>query len=257
VKYCFVFGCPRSGTTAVARLLQAHPRVVIGMERYKFLLSRRRDRDTFGPALFERERFFDFRAGDTNVNPDLGHFEGHYIKARRRFENGSVEYMGDKVMPDEPVIRVIEARLPAPRFIFIYRDLLHVASSFAARARNPDDSNWPATRDHKAAVQRWNAAFAAADALIGRVGLEDVYVVRFDDLLNGDIRTCQRMFAFLGLRASPSVRRTYEARTADWGERQSKPLSLSHDETKFVLRHLDREALERFDLRVEEQLDRA
>ena len=89
MKYCFVFGCPRSGTTAVARLLQAHPRVVIGMERYKFLLSRRRDRGTFGPTLFERERFFDFRAGDTNVNPDLGHFEGHYIKARRRFENAT------------------------------------------------------------------------------------------------------------------------------------------------------------------------
>jgi Sulfotransferase family len=81
LKYCFVFGCPRSGTTAVVRLLQAHPRVVIGMERHKFLLSRRRDRAKFGPALFEPERFFDFRPGDTNVNPDLGHFTGHYTKA--------------------------------------------------------------------------------------------------------------------------------------------------------------------------------
>ena len=168
-----------------------------------------------------------------------------------------MEYIGDKVMPDQPVIRVIESHLPAPKFIFIYRDLLHVASSFAARARNPEDSNWPASRDHKAAVQRWNTAFAAADALIDRIGLERVWVVRYDDLLNGDIRTCERMFGFLDLRASPSVRRTYEARTADWGKRQSKPLSLSRDETEFVVRHIDREALDRFDLRVEEQLDGA
>jgi hypothetical protein len=69
------------------------------MERYKFLLSRRRDGAQFGPALFEPERFFDFRPGDTNVNPDLGHFTGHYTKAKRRFEHGPVEYVGDKLMP--------------------------------------------------------------------------------------------------------------------------------------------------------------
>jgi hypothetical protein len=71
-----------------------------------------------------------------------------------------VEYTGDKVMPDPPVIRAIEARLPSPKFIFIYRHLLHVASSYAARSRNPDDSNWPATRDHKVAVECWREAFS-------------------------------------------------------------------------------------------------
>jgi hypothetical protein len=256
MKYCFVFGCPRSGTTAVARLLQVHPRIVIGMERYKFLLSRRRDRHAFGPPLFEPERFFDFRADDTNVNPDLGHFRGHYIKAKRRFENGPVKYVGDKVMPDEPIIRTIEARFHSPKFIFIYRDLLHVASSFVARARDPDDPNWRATEDHKAAIKRWRTAFSTADALIGRIGLEDVCVMRYEDLLSGNIRACELMFRFLGLKVSPNVRRTYEARTRDWDERQSKPLVLSPAETEFVLRRLDQDVVDRFDLRFGEQLAR-
>ena len=256
MKYCFVFGCPRSGTTAVARLLQAHPRIVIGMERYKFLLSRRRGRAAFGPDLFQPERFFDFRAGDTNVNPDLGHFRGHYIKAKRRFEKGPVEYIGDKVMPDDPIIRVIEARFPSPKFIFIYRDLLHVANSFVVRARDPDDRNWPTTRDHKAAVKRWRMAFSTADTLIGRIGLESVCVLRYEDLLGGDMRTCELMFRFLGLRVSSNVRRTYEARTADWDQRQLTPLALSPTEMEFVSRRLDRDVVNRFDLRFEEQLDR-
>jgi Sulfotransferase family len=226
------------------------------MERYKFLLSRRRDRATFGPSLFEPERFFDFRPGDTNVNPDIGHFRGHYIKARRRFEKGPVEYIGDKLMPEEPVIRAIEARFPSPKFIFIYRDLLHVANSFVARARNPDDRNWPATQDHKVAVKRWRDSFSTAEGLIDRIGPEDVCVVRYEHLLNGDIRTCQLMFHFLGLRVSPNVRRTYEARTADWDERRSKPLALSPGETEFVLRNLDPQVSSRFDRHFREQLVR-
>jgi hypothetical protein len=43
--------------------------------------------------------------GDTNINPDLGHFMGHYTMARRRFEKDTVEYIGDKLMPDEPIIQ--------------------------------------------------------------------------------------------------------------------------------------------------------
>jgi hypothetical protein len=226
------------------------------MERYKFLLSRRRGRAEFGPTLFEPERFLDFHAGDTNVNPDLGHFRGHYIKVKRRFANGLVEYVGDKVMPEEPIIRVIEARFPSPTFIFIYRDLLHVANSFVVRARDPDDRNWPPTVDHKAAVKRWRAALTTADALINRIGLDRVCVMRYEDLLNGDIRACELMFRFLGLRTSASVRRTYEATTADWDERRSRPLALSAAETEFVLRRVDRYLLSQFDFRFGEQLAR-
>jgi hypothetical protein len=228
----------------------------MGMERYKLMLSRRRDRRTFGPQLFQPERFFDFRSGDTNVNPDLGHFKGHYRKARRRFDHGPVEYIGDKVMPDEPIIRVIEERFPSPKFIFIYRDLLHVASSFVVRARNPDDRNWPASEDHRAAVKRWRRALSTAEALIDRIGPENVCMMRYDNLLSGDIKACELMFRFLGLRVSPNVRRTYDARTTDWENRQSKSLVLSPAETQFVLRHLDHDLVTRFDARFEEQFAR-
>ena len=98
-------------------------------------------------------------------------------------------------------------------------------------------------------------AFSTADTLIGRIGLESVCVLRYEDLLGGDMRTCELMFRFLGLRVSSNVRRTYEARTADWDQRQLKPLALSPTEIEFVSHRLDRDVVNRFDRRFEEQLD--
>jgi Sulfotransferase family len=160
-------------------------------------------------------------------------------------------------MPDDHIIRLIVARFPSPKFIFIYRDLLRVADSFLARARNPADQNWPASEDHKSAVQRWQQALTTADTLIGRVGLDDVCIMKYEQLFSGDIRTCELMFRFLRLPVAPGVRRTYEARTADWSARQAKPLTLSQTETDFVERHFDRDALLQFDLRFDEQFGRS
>ena len=37
MEYLFIAGCARSGTTAMARLLNQDPRILIGIERYKYI----------------------------------------------------------------------------------------------------------------------------------------------------------------------------------------------------------------------------
>lgn len=228
----------------------------MGVERYKHLLGTRRGRASYTPALFEPERFFDFRSRDTNINPHAGKFESHYAKARRRFDQGTVRYIGDRVREDEPIIGAIEANFPAPKFFFIYRDPLHVASSFAVRAKDPRDTNWPATQDAEAGVVRWHAAFATAEGLLDRAGAENVLVVRYERLFKGDARACEAIFGFLGLTVTLSVQRHFARRTADWDRRQAKPLELSTLEREDVSRRVDREVLDRFDRRFEHQLTR-
>ena len=190
-RFCFVFGCSRSGTTALTRLLHSHNAVVIGMERYKFLLKSalqprarrplsrplnrlewwiRRHRPPsegcvetqpqvaladFTPSLFEADRFLDFRDGDTNITPEGNRFRSHYSKAHHRLQHDTVQYIGDKVRADEKIMSAIVAQFPSPSFIFIYRDLLRVANSFCLRAKNPKDENWPETDTHQTALANW------------------------------------------------------------------------------------------------------
>ncbi|WP_405196631.1 sulfotransferase [Zarconia navalis] len=50
-KFLFVCGCPRSGTTAIAKLLNYHSKVILGMERYKYQI-RKNESNAINPSLF-------------------------------------------------------------------------------------------------------------------------------------------------------------------------------------------------------------
>ncbi len=70
------------------------------MERYKYVLRemrQRQDPDLFTPALFEPERFLDFRPTDTNPVPPR--FDEHYAPIRARLAAGSITQIGDKLVP--------------------------------------------------------------------------------------------------------------------------------------------------------------
>jgi hypothetical protein len=186
-RYCFIFGCPRSGTTALTRLLNSHEAFVVGMERYKYHYSSTQGRAALGPDFFEPGRYFDFRPEDTNITPSNERFARFYERARRRFDAATVVYVGDKVLATDPILDAIRENFPDPRFIFIYRDLFRVASSWEVRARNEKDENWVAANDYRVAGERWQGAFEVAERLIDQIGLEHVSLVRYERMFNGDV----------------------------------------------------------------------
>ena len=251
--YCFALGCDRSGTTALIRLLHAHEQVVMGVERYKYWLGDRLDQ--LGPPLFEGDRFLDFQSGDTNITPDNERFTKHYEIAERRIRGGNLVYIGDKVVAKKPVVDAIQRQFPSPKMVFIYRDLLRVASSFCVRARNPNDTNWPEDSTHKTALDRWVGAFAAADALVDGPEPQNVFVVRYERLFNGDERTCEAMFRFLDLDYTPDVRKHFTAATAKWEAHQSKGLQLTPNQLADLRDHADSGLARRFDREFERQVD--
>jgi hypothetical protein len=252
-QYCFALGCDRSGTTALVRLLHAHEQVVMGVERYKYWLGDRLDQVT--PPLFEAERFLDFEEGDTNITPQNERFTKHYEIAAERLRDGDVRYIGDKVVAKVPVVRAMQRQFPSPKLIFIYRDLFRVASSFCVRARNPDDTNWPADSTHLTALNRWTGAFDAADALLDGPEPKNVFVVRYEGLFNGDERTCTAMFHFLDLDYTPEVRKHFTTATAKWDEHESKELQLSENQLADLRQHADSDVVRRFDREFERQVD--
>lgn len=145
-------GLGRSGTTALARVLAAHPRVVLGIERYKRLWPADRIGE-LGPAHFTRERFFDFSDDLTNLTPQSsGVWAAHYARMAERF--ATARYVGDKIT--KLPLLALHAAFPDARFVCIVREAAQTAYSWQARAEDEADLGWPGDHDAERAVRRWN-----------------------------------------------------------------------------------------------------
>lgn len=192
-QICFITGVGRSGTTAMADLLNLHPQVCIGIERYKFKFLRRED---FNGREFTPERFFDFRAGDTNLLPgSAGRWRGVYEGMRGKYPQASM--VGDKI-PNlfekfEPCTRVF----PQAKWVYMLRDINAVASSWNARAQNPRDK-WPSGNDYRRAVPTWNRGNAIAATLPE----DKVMIVHYEKFFGGSAAARRALLKFIGLEDS-------------------------------------------------------
>ena len=248
LDHCFVFGCGRTGSTPLVRLLGMHEQLAIGMERYKYVLRevrQRQDPDLFTPALFEPERFLDFRPTDTNLLPPR--FEEHYDPIRARLAAGSITQIGDKLVPiDLFNIRVVADHFPRARFVFVFRDLVRVANSFEVRAHEPRDVDWPVEHGYQVGCRQWVEAFDLADSLIARVGVERVFPIHTNLLFRPDGHLRDALFAFLGLEPTAAVREAFARVTPQWSERQRVPVILDPSTQRQLLERQDRHQVARY-----------
>jgi hypothetical protein len=156
--FLFVAGVARSGTTALMNVLASHGRIVLGDERFKFLITKDTIRD-FGPRHFEKDPFFDFTDGFTNLTPDHAEHADFLTRFYARMEQkfDSALYVGDKVPSNFRFLDQLYEQFKPVRIIFIFRDVREVAWSWDERAANPADS-WPSENNAYRAVERWNEA---------------------------------------------------------------------------------------------------
>lgn len=226
-KRLFITGCPRSGTTVLASLLNDHERVVIGIERYGSLFFRTALTDD----LFARERFFDVRPGDTFYG-DLD-FAREYRTMPERFDRA--DYVGDKIpLLFDHLDRVAEAS-PGARILFCVRNIFDVAASYEKRAADPADTTWSRSQDHRAAVADWNRSFRQLAAFAGRL---DIRVVDYDAFFLS-IDPLAGLLDWLGLPMTPHLERSF-AGNREWGRRLE--LARSRDLSQAAVTHICRTA---------------
>ena len=153
----FVCGAARSGTTAMARLLNTHPDIVVGIERFKYRLLGAQDEIDYA-SLFTRERFFSYEPGDTNID-----FNKSYVNdfQRMRAKFDSAVYVGDKIPGLYRRLRFVGETFPHCKVIFIVRDPMLVAASWESRAGDSDDG-WPEHQGYVQAVEEWNRSLTCA-----------------------------------------------------------------------------------------------
>ena len=205
-KLLFVCGTPRSGTTALANLLNTSPHIVIGVERYSQLLTLYAGgepdsvRDMIHD-LFTRERLLGDRLpGDTKPFPPS---ERDAALAKW----ATAAYVGDKVPQIYKRLTTLSEACPDARFIYIVRNPYSVASSWQRRADNKDDS-WPAKNGFANGVKAWNEslgfALLAIETLDGRFA-----AVQYEKMFRRPHATRQylAMTDWLGLDEGPPLYR--------------------------------------------------
>lgn len=228
-KHLFLMGCGRSGTTALATLLNGHERIALGIERYGNRFFRREFLD---PSLFERERFFDLQEGDTFYSDMVAFNPRLYATLLERYDQAT--YRGDKI----PLLyrflpRLLDTFGEDCRVIFIFRNIIDVAASWEARADDPNDATWRAGRTAKA-VTEW---YQAIEAALRHAHDPRVLLVQFEQLFGvGEGR--ETLLDFLDLPPSPGMEETWEWLSVRGRELEGqRKRGLGFRELEHILRH--------------------
>jgi glycosyltransferase involved in cell wall biosynthesis len=208
-RHLFIAGCPRSGTSALAFMLNEHPQIVLGFERFK------RVRAQLDPFHFTPAQFFAPVAAETDIRGEL-----LYARLRARWARGTVTVVGDKVPLYTRVLPQLLERFPRGRMVVMVRDLEDVAVSFRRRAADPRDW-WPAENDHRLAVQMWNEALAAAREAERCGAGERIFLLPYEPLLAGDECWLDALLAFIGLPPTERLRTEHQRLAAEWRARDA------------------------------------
>ena len=197
--YLFVCGCPRSGTTAMWRLLAAARQVVIGVERYALRMDR------IDPSMFTRERFLRVEEGDTFYN-DLEGFSPYYKHVPVRFKNA--RWIGDKSPRLYDWFDNLKAQFPGATVLIMYRNIFDVASSYKRRAQDETYTFWGREQGVQAALTDWTRSLQAylKHREDGRLDLVPVCYERLLSRHEG----LETLFEHLGLPVDDAVRAQYE-----------------------------------------------
>lgn len=232
-RVLFLTGVGRSGTTAMAMLLNAHPHICLGMERYKLKFLRG---SRFEGNEFTQERFFDFQPGDTNILPGLSS-RWRILYEQIALKLSGARIVGDKIPHLFDKFDECSRVFPEARWIYMLRGIDGVASSWNARAKNPSDK-WPESNDFRMAVQTWNAG----NRVINALPADRLRIVSYEDFFGNDSDDPGGLMEFMGIDDDDAFRAAVAASRKTYAEvvSQKAPVILEGQEA-FIEEHADME----------------
>jgi hypothetical protein len=229
--FLFIVGCPRSGTTLLRRVLDAHPDIAITRETH-WITDLLRGDDAVSPnEPVTRELLSRLRGVKrfTRLGVDQARLEGllsrtqpvYYAEFVRTVfdlygEAQGKRLVGDKVPGYVRDISVLHALWPAARFVHLIRDGRDVCTSVL----NWDRENRAVTR-----MPGWDDDPVSTTALwweqlvrIGRdagsaLPSELYYELRYEALVARPEAECRALCAFLGVPYNGPMLRFHEGRT--------------------------------------------
>lgn len=209
----FIAGCPRSGTSALTDYLNAHPEILITMERYKHTMH-------ITPELFTPERLLDFRPGETRQPRE----QLAALLQSKRWED--LKWVGDKRPTYFLRYEELSEHNTGAHFIYVYRPLEDVAESFQEKAERPD--GWRLTFED--GVRLWNVGLRRTRRFWRSRGSPGalLLVVDYDSFFSHPGEWAPVLSAFLGVDFGPEIIERWLERSMTYAKerRVKQPLAI-------------------------------
>jgi hypothetical protein len=195
-----VYGAPRSGTTYLEQILNAHPEFFISHETRIFgwlnqAVAVLPNDDRF--VLNERRAFVErlraelppvIRAFYRNLAPEVRYWGDKNPHYAARYNAGSLD--------------VVAELFPRSRFVHIVRDGRDVVSSLL-RKRDEDGRPW--VKNFEQAHQVWTVHVENGSSFGRKLPSNRYFEIRYEDLVADDVAMARELFGFLGLELHPAV----------------------------------------------------
>jgi hypothetical protein len=230
--YVFIVGCPRSGTTLLRRIADAHPELAITRETHWIpeLFRRRVGVSEDGlvtsdlpPALLEHPKFATLQIGREELErlvADGGEMSYAELVSAIFDRYGRLRgkaHVGDKTPRYVCEIATLHALWPAARFVHLIRDGRDVCLSTLDWRRKADDfarrfRTWREDPVMTAALWwRWHVAAGRGQGRLLGPGL--YHELLYEALVADPVGECRRLSAFLGLCYDERMLAFHEGRT--------------------------------------------
>ena len=228
-KYLFICGCARSGTSALWRLMTAHSKLAIGLERY---IGRCNQKDfSMSPKHFVKDRFYTLKVGDTHF-PSIEEGKGseYYSEIKNRYEESI--FFGDKTPKLFRYYEQLFKVFPNTKILFIYRNIFDVAQSFNLKK----EKTGPWKRDYKTAVKDWNISLRETNQWLQKRE-NQILPICYEDLFFGKY-FLENIFDFLEVECEELVQYRFKELREEASEiERVRTDKLSSLEKKYIMQN--------------------
>jgi hypothetical protein len=193
-----VFGAPRSGTTYLEQILNAHPAVFISHETRVFAWLHHAVQLIQDHRLLANHRE-EFRDHLHSVGPQVVRDFYRRLAPEARYWGDKNPHYADPF--NRGALELIAELFPGSRFVHVIRDGRDVVSSLTQK-RLSEDKPW-ATFDQ--ALRTWKQHVRLGRAFGEALPPERYIEIRYEDLVADDVVVAGRLFRFLGIESHPAV----------------------------------------------------
>jgi hypothetical protein len=234
--YVFIVGCPRSGTTLLQRIVNAHPQIAVMPESHWIPRLRRQAKGGVTreliSSLLEQREFPALHLGQEEVQPLIGNGEpvSYSCFISRLFDlygrNQGKTLVGNKTPGFVRRLKTIHALWPAARIVHLIRDGRDVFLSVSNRPLKHPDRAFFATWNEdpvSTGALRWEVNVRKGRRAGQWLGPDLYYEMRYESLVNRPAEECAALCRFLGVPDDEAMLRFYERQTTRKAARPITP----------------------------------